>query len=281
MKPQTGKANAKELSFSILDSGYRSLPPAVRKSAGLRLSSCSMGQRLHSGPTRRTTPPGFGRQSRMRPEQRSFSRAPRTRSATCFTASGKRPNVAIATTRQFSSLGFGTRNMKQKRMPNGTRLKRGSNTKRLTASGADKPIGRGARIASLPLRPAARQMNHAGSSAKNTRPTPMKRSKRLVQMRSSRRKSSSKPEKQKVDGYGPIILGVDPARGGGDKTGIVDRQGRRIGGHLQAHRQQRPYGNSRRRPRLLGELARQRSWSILRGLEPDYTTACERYLAKK
>lgn len=37
--------------------------------------------------------------------------------------------------------------------------------------------------------------------------------------------------KGKVSGYGPIILGVDPARGGGDKTGIVDRQGRRIGAH--------------------------------------------------
>lgn len=35
-----------------------------------------------------------------------------------------------------------------------------------------------------------------------------------------------------VEGYGPIILGVDPARGGGDKTGIVDRQGRRIGGNV-------------------------------------------------
>lgn len=39
--------------------------------------------------------------------------------------------------------------------------------------------------------------------------------------------------KNKVDvPYGPIILGVDPARGGGDKTGIIDRQGRRIGGHV-------------------------------------------------
>ncbi len=35
-----------------------------------------------------------------------------------------------------------------------------------------------------------------------------------------------------VAGYGPIILGVDPARGGKDRTGIVDRQGRRIGGHV-------------------------------------------------
>lgn len=35
-----------------------------------------------------------------------------------------------------------------------------------------------------------------------------------------------------VEGYGPIILGVDPARGGGDKTGIIDRQGRRLGGHV-------------------------------------------------
>jgi hypothetical protein len=32
--------------------------------------------------------------------------------------------------------------------------------------------------------------------------------------------------------YGPIILGIDPARGGGDKTGIIDRQGRVLGGHV-------------------------------------------------
>jgi hypothetical protein len=37
--------------------------------------------------------------------------------------------------------------------------------------------------------------------------------------------------KNTVEGYGPIILGVDPARGGGDKTGIIDRQGRRLGAH--------------------------------------------------
>lgn len=28
---------------------------------------------------------------------------------------------------------------------------------------------------------------------------------------------------------GPLIIGVDPARGGGDKTGIIDRRGRRMG----------------------------------------------------
>ncbi len=38
--------------------------------------------------------------------------------------------------------------------------------------------------------------------------------------------------KANVAGYGPIILGVDPARGGGDKTGIIDRQGRRMGGQV-------------------------------------------------
>ena len=38
--------------------------------------------------------------------------------------------------------------------------------------------------------------------------------------------------KNHVVPYGPIILGVDPARGGGDKTGIVDRQGRKLGGHV-------------------------------------------------
>jgi hypothetical protein len=41
-----------------------------------------------------------------------------------------------------------------------------------------------------------------------------------------------KARKADVAGYGPIILGVDPARGGGDKTGLVDRQGRKIGGHV-------------------------------------------------
>jgi hypothetical protein len=41
-----------------------------------------------------------------------------------------------------------------------------------------------------------------------------------------------KARKSRIDGYGPIILGVDPARGGNDKMGVVDRQGRRIGGHI-------------------------------------------------
>jgi hypothetical protein len=41
-----------------------------------------------------------------------------------------------------------------------------------------------------------------------------------------------KARKAKVSGYGPIILAVDPARGGGDKTGIIDRQGRRMGAHV-------------------------------------------------
>lgn len=41
-----------------------------------------------------------------------------------------------------------------------------------------------------------------------------------------------KARKSTASGYGPIILGVDPARGGGDKTGIIDRQGRKLGGHI-------------------------------------------------
>lgn len=41
-----------------------------------------------------------------------------------------------------------------------------------------------------------------------------------------------KARKRQVEGYGPIILGVDPARGGGDKTGMIDRQGRRMGAHV-------------------------------------------------
>lgn len=41
-----------------------------------------------------------------------------------------------------------------------------------------------------------------------------------------------KARKTKAEAYGPLILGVDPARGGGDKTGLVDRQGRRLGGHV-------------------------------------------------
>jgi hypothetical protein len=38
--------------------------------------------------------------------------------------------------------------------------------------------------------------------------------------------------KRQVAGYGPLILGVDPARGGGDKTGLIDRQGRRLGANV-------------------------------------------------
>lgn len=41
-----------------------------------------------------------------------------------------------------------------------------------------------------------------------------------------------KARKNKVEGYGPMILGVDPARGGGDKTAIIDRQGRRMGANV-------------------------------------------------
>lgn len=33
----------------------------------------------------------------------------------------------------------------------------------------------------------------------------------------------------KFEGAGPIIIGVDPARGGGDKTAVIDRQGRAMG----------------------------------------------------
>lgn len=31
------------------------------------------------------------------------------------------------------------------------------------------------------------------------------------------------------EGIGPLIIGIDPARGGGDKTGVIDRQGRTMG----------------------------------------------------
>lgn len=41
-----------------------------------------------------------------------------------------------------------------------------------------------------------------------------------------------KARKNFVDGYGPVILGVDPNRGGRDKCGIIDRQGRRVGAHV-------------------------------------------------
>lgn len=39
----------------------------------------------------------------------------------------------------------------------------------------------------------------------------------------------AKARKASVIAQGPLIIGVDPARGGGDKTGIVSRRGRRIG----------------------------------------------------
>lgn len=42
----------------------------------------------------------------------------------------------------------------------------------------------------------------------------------------------SHARKARVEGYGPIVLGVDPNRGGADKAGFVDRQGRRVGKHV-------------------------------------------------
>lgn len=41
-----------------------------------------------------------------------------------------------------------------------------------------------------------------------------------------------KARRSQVAGFGPIVLGVDVARGGEDKSAIVDRQGRRLGGHV-------------------------------------------------
>lgn len=38
--------------------------------------------------------------------------------------------------------------------------------------------------------------------------------------------------KATVVGLGPMIIGLDPARGGGDKTGVIDRIGRRLGGQV-------------------------------------------------
>lgn len=38
--------------------------------------------------------------------------------------------------------------------------------------------------------------------------------------------------KNRAEAYGPVVLGVDPARGGGDKTGIIDRQGRCLGSRI-------------------------------------------------
>lgn len=41
-----------------------------------------------------------------------------------------------------------------------------------------------------------------------------------------------KARKVHVNGHGPIVLGVDVARGGADKSAIIDRQGRRMGAHV-------------------------------------------------
>ncbi len=39
----------------------------------------------------------------------------------------------------------------------------------------------------------------------------------------------ARARKASVIGLGPLIIGIDPARGGGDKTGAIDRRGRRMG----------------------------------------------------
>lgn len=41
-----------------------------------------------------------------------------------------------------------------------------------------------------------------------------------------------KARKRLITGMGPIVLGIDPSHGGRDTMGIVDRQGRRIGAHV-------------------------------------------------
>jgi hypothetical protein len=41
-----------------------------------------------------------------------------------------------------------------------------------------------------------------------------------------------KARRSKAIGTGPIVLGVDVARGGDDKSALIDRQGRRMGGHV-------------------------------------------------
>ncbi len=41
-----------------------------------------------------------------------------------------------------------------------------------------------------------------------------------------------KARRSKAIGTGPIVLGVDVARGGDDKSALIDRQGRRLGGHI-------------------------------------------------
>ncbi len=42
----------------------------------------------------------------------------------------------------------------------------------------------------------------------------------------------AKARKARVIPQGPLIIGVDPARGGGDKTGVVSRRGRALGGTI-------------------------------------------------
>jgi len=44
----------------------------------------------------------------------------------------------------------------------------------------------------------------------------------------------SAARKRKFIGAGPVIIGVDPARGGGDKTAVIDRQGRAMGRRISA-----------------------------------------------
>jgi hypothetical protein len=43
----------------------------------------------------------------------------------------------------------------------------------------------------------------------------------------------AKARRGQVSSFGALILGVDPARGGKDKTGLIDRQGRRLGANCK------------------------------------------------
>jgi hypothetical protein len=95
VRPQTGAANAKELSFSALDSGYQVGTAGPRRSGGQRRSSCSTAPRWRSGPMRRATLPGWFRRSLTSPTQRSFWRPRPTASAASSTSAGSRPKAGI------------------------------------------------------------------------------------------------------------------------------------------------------------------------------------------
>ena len=233
LRPQTKASNAKELSFGVLDSGYK-VATAGSAAVGRFLRPCSYftEAKSRSGPTRRSTQPASAKPLPMRLGPRSFSRARQTASVMSSIGNGRRLSGATATLRRSSSLGTGTRTTSS-RLPGIGRIPPAFREYRTTYGLTAEQLY----WAWLKNRELA-VSSEGGSDEicwrfRQEYPANADEAFQTGGIGSFiPAEAILRARKGNASGYGPIIIGVDPARGGPDKTGIVDRHGRRLGGHI-------------------------------------------------